>query len=247
MWFDQRVSVIVPCYRESRLVGRTLARLPAWVDRIHVIDDGSDDGTAEVVAAIADPRIDLVRHEENRGVGAAIVTGYLRAIELGAEMLVVMAGDDQMDPEDLPRLLEPVRTGAADYTKGNRFLHQERRRMPILRRLGGMMLSLATRQATGLHISDSQCGFTALRATVARRLPLTSLWPRFGYPNDLLGMLAARNKVVKDVVVRPVYADERSGIRAWHLLIVLFVIFRRLLIERFPSVSRRSAATQDAE
>jgi glycosyltransferase involved in cell wall biosynthesis len=247
VWFDQRVSIIIPCYREARLVGRTLSGIPSWVDRIHVVDDGSDDGTDQVIQAISDERVDFVRHPENLGVGAAIVTGYLRAIEAGAELLVVMGGDNQMDPADLPRLLAPLVNGVADYTKGNRFRHAEIRSMPLLRRIGGKALSFATRCMTGLTISDSQCGYTALRATVAARLPLLTLWPRFGYPNDLLGMLAARGVSVRDVVVRPVYADERSGIRVWHLFIVLFVIFRRFWMDRLLSRLRTPTIAQHAE
>jgi glycosyltransferase involved in cell wall biosynthesis len=247
VWFDQRVSVIVPCYREAKLVGRTLARIPGWVDHIHAVDDGSDDGTHDAILMLADPRIDLVRHSVNRGVGASIVSGYRRALEKGSELLIVMAGDDQMDPGDLPSLLGPLVEGQADYTKGNRFLHAERQAMPLTRRLGGRILSCVTRWATGLSIGDSQCGYTAMRASAAVRLPLLTIWPRFGYPNDLLGMMAARHMVIRDVVVRPVYADERSGIRAWHLFVVLFVILRRLLIERFPALMRTPTVVQHAE
>jgi glycosyltransferase involved in cell wall biosynthesis len=247
VWFDQRVSVIVPCFRESRLVGRTLARIPEWVDAIHAVDDGSDDGTDAAIRAVGDPRVELVRHAENRGVGAAIVSGYQRAIQCGSQLLVVMAGDDQMDPADLPALLRTISLQNADYVKGNRFLHRERRRMPWIRRLGGGLLSCATRWATGLTVSDSQCGYTVLRAASAARLPLETMWPRFGYPNDLLVMLAARGMVILDVPVRPVYADERSGIRFWHSLLILFVILRRLLIERFPALAHTDPVAQDAE
>jgi glycosyltransferase involved in cell wall biosynthesis len=247
VWFDHRVSVIVPCYHEAALVGRTLARIPPWVDYIHAVDDGSGDGTDMAILAVGDPRVELIRHPDNRGVGAAIATGYRHAIAAGAELLVVMAGDNQMDPEDLPQLLEPLVNGNVDYVKGNRFVHRGRRKMPWLRRLGGAILSYATRWATGLGIDDSQCGYTAVRASAALQLPLATLWPRFGYPNDLLGMLAARDMVVTDVAVRPVYADERSGIRAWHLLVVLFVILRRMLIERAPAQMRDSTVVQNAE
>jgi hypothetical protein len=110
-----------------------------------------------------------------------------------------------------------------------------------------MVLSLFTRLSTGLRISDSQCGYTALRSSAARQLPLDALWPRFGYPNDLLGMLAARNLAVTDVTVRPVYAGEQSGIRFWHLLIVLWVILRRYTIERLGAAAPRRESTQHAE
>jgi glycosyltransferase involved in cell wall biosynthesis len=243
VWFGQRVSVIVPCYREARLIGQTLSGIPQWVDHVCAVDDASDDNTVAAIRAVSDPRVEVVCHSENQGVGAAIVTGYLHSLARGADLLVVMAGDNQMDPADLPRLIEPVADGLAHYTKGNRFIHRERKRMPWNRRLGGQLLSLFTRLTTGLKISDSQCGFTVLSSHAARALPLCDLWPRFGYPNDILGMLSARKFQVKDVSVRPVYATEQSGIRFWHLLVVLWVILRRFVIERrnLPAHYRESA------
>src|SRR5690242_20506622 len=140
-----------------------LGRVPAYVDRIYVVDDASPDGTREAAERVADPRVSIVRHAENRGVGAAIVTGYRRALADGHDVLAVMAGDDQMHPDDLEPLLHAV-LGGADYAKGNRFRHPEARRMPLARRFGGEVLSLVTRRASGLSLSDTQCGFTALSA-----------------------------------------------------------------------------------
>jgi glycosyltransferase involved in cell wall biosynthesis len=245
--FGQRITVVIPCYREAKLIRQTLSRIPPWVDHICAVDDGSHDETAETIRQGTDPRVQLVVHPHNLGVGAAITSGYRHALAQASELLVVMAGDNQMDPEDLPNLLAPVAQGHADYVKGNRFIHPERRRMPLQRRLGGMILSFVTRMTTGLTISDSQCGYTVLRGSVARSLPLDALWPRFGYPNDLLGMLAARRFVVKDVPVRPVYADEKSGIRFWHLLVVLWVILRRYCIERLKLTESRYESPQNAE
>jgi glycosyltransferase involved in cell wall biosynthesis len=247
VWFGQRVAVIIPCFRESALVGRTLSGIPPWVDRIYPVDDGSGDGTAEVILRFTDPRVELLRHERNLGVGAAIATGYRHALLRGDDLFVVMAGDNQMDPADLPTLLAPLIHTNVDYAKGNRFRHPERLRMPTIRRLGGKVLSWATRLCTGLDVSDSQCGYTALRATAARRLPLEELWPRFGYPNDLLGMLSARGCVVSDVTVRPVYADEKSGIRFFHLFVVLWVIMRRFALEKRGATRLHEASNQHAE
>jgi glycosyltransferase involved in cell wall biosynthesis len=227
MWHGARVAVIVPAYQEARLIGRMLRRLPAFVDRVYVVDDASTDSTAERAASQADARIRVLRHAENRGVGAAIVTGYEQALADGADLLAVMAGDDQMDPAELPLLCDRVWRGGADYAKGNRFLHPEAARMPRLRRLGSSLLSALTRSATALDVDDCQCGFTVLAAAAARRLPLAELWPRYGYPNDLLGMLAAAGSRVADVPVRPIYADEESGLRAHHLLTIVGVIARR--------------------
>lgn len=231
MWREAAVHVVVPAYREERLLPRMLRRVPGFVDRIVVVDDGSDDGTAEAARSVEDPRIDVLRHPQNRGVGAAIVTGYRRAFAHGASVAVVMAGDDQMHPDDLEALIAPVVRGDADYVKGNRMIHAEARQMPVLRRVAGRMLAFATRRATGLSVGDTQCGYTALGATAAARLPLENLWPSYGYPNDLLGLLAGRRLRVREVPVRPVYADEASGVRPWHVLTVLGVLARRTVIE----------------
>ncbi len=227
MWHGAKVAVIVPAYQEERLIGRMLSGLPAFVDGIYVVDDASTDRTAERVHGQADARITLLRHAHNRGVGAAIVTGYEQALLDGADLLAVMAADDQMDPAELPLLLERVWPRGADYAKGNRFLHPDVARMPRLRRLGSALLSALTRTATALDVDDCQCGFTVLSSAAARRLPLAELWPRYGYPNDLLGMLAAAGLIVAEVPVKPVYADERSGLRAHHVLTIMGVIARR--------------------
>jgi len=227
MWQGARVAVIVPAYREERLIGRMLRKLPPYLDSIYVVDDASDDATSARAAGTGDPRVRVLRHAENRGVGAAIGTGYRQALEDGADLLAVMAADDQMEAADLPALLAGVWAGGADYAKGNRFVHPEARRMPLARRLGGELLSALTRRATSLAVDDCQCGFTVLSAGAAQRLPLQELWPRYGYPNDLLGMLAAARCRVVEVPVRPVYGDEQSGLRPYHVLVVSAVIARR--------------------
>lgn len=232
MWLGARIAVIVPAYREARCIQRMLRRVPKFVDSIFVVDDASDDGTRAAAAAVLDARVHVLVHARNRGVGASIVTGYRAALEAGHDVLAVMAGDDQMHPDDLEAVIAPVARGEADYVKGNRFVHPQARRMPVLRRLGGELLSAATRRATGLRVTDCQCGFTALSASAARALPLDELWPRFGYPNDLLGMLAARRLVVREAAVRPVYADEQSGIRAFHVATIFGLIARRYYLER---------------
>lgn len=236
MWRGRVVAVVMPAYGEARLIQRTLARVPSYVDRVVVVDDASVDATPERVRDFGDPRVQLIRHETNRGVGAAIVTGYQQALADGAELLVVMAADDQMDPEDLPQLLDAVTEGGADYAKGNRFAHPQRRRMPALRRLGSRVLSRATRLATRLEVDDTQCGYTVLSSAAARRVDLSGLWPRYGYPNDLLALLAEAGCRVLEVPVRPVYADEESGLRPYHVATILGVIGRRYLMTRLAGM-----------
>ena len=232
MWGQRRIAVVVPAYREARLIGRMLRRVPAYVDTIYVVDDASPDATLAAAESVADARVRALRHAENQGVGAAIATGYRAALADAHDVIAVMAGDDQMHPDDLEKVIAPIARGVADYVKGNRFVHPDARRMPLLRRLGGELLSFSTRCATGLAVSDTQCGYTAISAHALGRLPLAELWPRYGYPNDLLGLLSSHGLRVQEVPVQPVYADEASGLRAFHVLSILGVIARRYWHEK---------------
>ncbi len=229
---SQRVAVVIPAYCEARLIGRTLASLPGFVDAIYVVDDASSDATAAVAESTGDARLRVLRHVTNQGVGAAIVTGYQAALADQADVVAVMAGDAQMDPADLGKVLAPVLEGQADYVKGNRFRSLERRRMPWQRRLAGKLLSALTRWASGLAVDDCQCGYTAMSKRALGTLPLGELWPRFGYPNDLLLLLAQHDLRVTEVAVRPIYADEKSGVRPWHALLIVYLIARRWLSAR---------------
>jgi hypothetical protein len=227
------VAVVVPAFDEARLIARTLASIPRFVDRVVVVDDASRDRTAQIVAGWEDPRVELVRHAVNRGVGAAIATGYRRAFEGGADVAAVMAGDAQMDPADLRRVVAPIVRGEADYVKGDRLSHPAARaRMPVARWVGNHALSRLTRLTTGLSIRDSQCGYTALGREAARRLPLDRLYPRYGYPNDLLSLAAVARLRVAEVVVRPVYGEERSGIRPTDLVTRFSPVLARSLLRR---------------
>jgi glycosyltransferase involved in cell wall biosynthesis len=230
---DARIAVVVPAYNEARLIARTVSSVPGYVQHIVVVDDGSRDSTAEVARMLRDPRVSVVRHAENRGVGAAIVTGYRAAFAAGAQACAVMAGDGQMHPADLPSLLEPVLRDHADYVKGNRLAYPEARRlMPFTRWLGNWGLALLTGLAIGQRISDSQCGYTVLARRAADALPLERLWPRYGYPNDMLGMLAEYGLRVREVTVRPVYADEESGIGLRHAFVVVPFVLVRVALRR---------------
>ena len=212
----KRVAVVVPAYDEARLVGGTLARIPDFVDRIYVVDDASRDGTGEQARALGDPRVEVIRHEENRGVGAAIATGYRRALEEEVDVTCVMAADNQMDPSELRRLVEPVARGEVEYAKANRLVSGEAWKViPRTRYLGNAVLSLLTKIASGYwHVADSQAGFTALSLGALRRLELDRLYPRYGFPNDMLVHLNVQNARVRDVPSRPIYdVGERSGIK----------------------------------
>lgn len=233
-----QIAVVVPAYNEAPHIARTLRTMPAFVDRILVVDDASTDGTSAAAREVGDPRVQLVRHARNRGVGAAIKSGYLHAFLGGADAVAVMAGDGQMHPDDLPALLAPVLRGEVDYTKGDRLSHpQARARMPFLRYLGNHLLSALTRVVTGARVSDSQCGYTALSQRALSRVPLAALWDGYGYPNDLLGHLSLARVPLQDVVVRPVYGAEKSGIGLRHALLVIPFVLSRVLLRRLAALA----------
>src|SRR3954469_13308454 len=212
----KRVGVVIPAYNEEHLVAATIAGIPGFVDRIIVVDDRSQDATVEAVRAIEDPRIRLIEHERNRGVGAAIVTGYHAAVEEALDATAVMAADNQMDPADLRTLTEPVIRGEVDYAKANRlFTGQAWQQIPHYRYLGNAVLSLFTKIASGYwHVADSQSGYTAMARIALQRLDLNRIYQRYGMPNDILVKLNVGNFRVRDVSVRPVYnIGEKSGIR----------------------------------
>jgi glycosyltransferase involved in cell wall biosynthesis len=229
---SQRVAVVIPAYCEGLLIGRTLAGLPDFVDAVYVVDDASSDDTATAAATAGGARLRVLVHAANQGVGAAIVTGYGAALRDGADVVAVMAGDAQMDPSELASVVMPVVAGQADYVKGNRFRSALRRQMPWPRRLAGKVLSAITRWASGLDVDDCQCGYTAIGQRALATLPLAELWPRFGYPNDLLLMAAQHGLRVREVTVRPIYAGEQSGVRPWHALLIVYLILRRALSAR---------------
>jgi len=212
----KRVGVVVPAHDEEALVGTTLDSIPEFVDRVVVVDDGSRDATAERARGSGDPRVEVVVHDANRGVGAAIVTGYKRALEDGIDVVCVMAADNQMDPGDLAALVAPVARGELDYAKANRlFTGQAWELIPRTRYLGNAVLSMLTKIASGYwHIADSQSGYTAIAAPMLAQLDLDRVYTGYGFPNDFLVHLNVWNARVRDFPSRPVYGvGERSGIR----------------------------------
>ena len=209
------VAVVVPALNEQELVGPTVAGIPPFVDRILVVDDASSDETVARAQA-ADPRVEVLRHEKNQGVGAAIVTGYKRAIEHEADVSAVMAADGQMDPDDLETLVRAIASGECDYAKANRlFTGQAWEIIPHNRYLGNALLSFLTKIASGYwHVADSQAGYTATSLETLRMLDLDRIYRRYGFPNDMLVHLNVWNARVRDIPSRPVYGvGERSGIK----------------------------------
>ena len=216
----KRVAVVVPAFQEEDLVAETVRGIPDFVDLIVVVDDHSADATVEKARATGDPRLEVIEHEVNQGVGGAIATGYARCRDLAVDVTCVMAADNQMDPAELPALVGPVARGEVDYAKANRLFSGEAWKLiPRSRYLGNAILSLLTKIASGYwHVADSQAGYTALSLGALRRLDLDRLYRRYGFPNDVLVHLNVQNARVRDVPSRPVYGvGERSGIRIRHV------------------------------
>jgi len=210
------VAVVVPAYDEEALVATTIAGVPAFVDRIFVVDDASRDGTADAARAAGDGRVEVIRHERNAGVGAAIVTGYHRAVAEGIDVTCVMAADNQMDPTDLEKIALPVVQGELEYAKANRLITGEAWKViPRSRYLGNAVLSLLTKIASGYwHVADSQSGYTAASREILEQLDLDRIYRGYGFPNDMLVHLNVWNARVRDIPSRPVYGvGERSGIK----------------------------------
>jgi len=230
------VAVVVPAYNEEPLIETTVSGIPDFVDRVIVVDDASSDGTRERVRALADGRVELIEHSSNQGVGAAIVSGYRRARDERIDVTCVMAADNQMDPEDLAALVTPVARGEVEYAKANRlFTGRAWELIPRHRYLGNAALSLLTKVASGYwHVADSQSGYTAISLLALEELDLGRIYPRYGFPNDMLVHLNVVGARVRDVPSRPVYGvGERSGMRLWRVvptisLLLLKAFFWRL-------------------
>lgn len=218
MYKDKSICVVVPAYNEGTQIGNVIDTMPDFVDHIVVVDDLSRDDTVQEVERYQErlEKLALIKHEVNQGVGGAIASGYIYARDKGFEVTVVMAGDGQMNPDDLPAVLEPVVSGKADYSKGNRlFTGEAYQKIPRVRYFGNAFLSLFTKIASGYwHIADSQSGYTAINLRALKAIDWDAMYKRYGQPNDLLVRLNVAEMRVVDIPVDPVYnIGEKSGIK----------------------------------
>lgn len=235
-----RVAVVIPSYRVARHIAAVIAGIPDTVHHILVVDDCCPEGSGDVAAGVDDPRVEVLRHSVNQGVGGAVVTGYRRALELGCDVMVKMDGDGQMDPAELPGLLEPVMSGRVDYSKGNRFRHfQALAQMPAIRLIGNSALSFLVKVASGhWNVMDPTNGYTAIRASALEELELSQLSKRYFFECDLLIALGIAGLPVEDVAMPARYGDETSSLRIGRVLrefppLLLRRFLRRLLIRYF--------------
>jgi dolichol-phosphate mannosyltransferase len=236
------IAAVIPCYRVEREIQSVLQTIPSYIKHIIVVDDASPDSTADLVTGSAkeDNRILLIRHPSNQGVGGAMVTGYRKALELGAQVVVKIDGDGQMDVDHLSRLLQPLIEGKADYTKGNRFRDfKSLQQMPFVRRVGNMGLAFLAKAATGYwHMFDPTNGFNAIRSEVLAELPLDKIDRTYYFETSMLANLYLIGAVVKDVPMPARYQGEVSSLLIHRILFEfpprLFATFlRRLVLKNF--------------
>lgn len=215
MYKDLVVAVVVPAHNEQALIGLTISSMPAFVDHVIVVDDCSSDDTSERAAAVGDPRVTVIRHEVNTGVGGSILDGHRRALELKADVSVVMAGDAQMDPAFLPDLLDPIADDGVEFTKANRFFSRNSfQGMPKIRIFGSVVLSFMTKAASGYwHLFDPQNGYTAVTRSALERIDLDQVALGYEFENDLLIHLNIADVRAKDVPIPARYGTEVSGMR----------------------------------
>jgi glycosyltransferase involved in cell wall biosynthesis len=239
---DYRIAAVIPAYNEEANIARVLHSLPPWLAHIIVVEDCGKDRTAEIVEGLAqaDPRIVLVRHERNQGVGGAMITGFKKALELEAQIVVKLDGDGQMDPERMAALLRPLVAGEADYAKGNRF-HDFRAlsQMPPLRRAGNMALSFLTKAAVGYWNCFDPCnGFVAIRGEILAALPLDKIHRSYFFETSMLSRLYLLGAVVKDVPMPARYLGERSSLSISRVLLefppkLAYSFMRRIVLKNY--------------
>lgn len=229
------ICVVVPAHNEEKMIGKVIQTMPNFVDLIIMVDDCSQDKTAKNAVAAAKTsghKIKVIILEQNSGVGTAIVVGYREAVKQKMDVTAVMAGDAQMDPAELRDIVMPVIRSEAEYVKGNRLIYGKAwQMMPKVRYLGNSALSLLTKIASGYwHVADSQTGYTAVSLKTLTEINLGNLYPRYGFPNDMLVHLNLINARVKEIQIKPIYhVNGKSGIRLWKVVPTI----SWLLIRRF--------------
>jgi glycosyltransferase involved in cell wall biosynthesis len=237
MYKEKTVAAVVPAYNEETQISGVIESMPAYVDHIVIIDDCSTDKTVEAVNALTKKhnRIVLIKHEKNQGVGGAIATGYKWSRDNDIDIAVVMAGDGQMDPNELPRLLDPIVNDQTDYCKTNRLLSGEAySKIPRHRYIGNSILSFLTKIASGYwHIADSQSGYTAINKKALHTINWDKMYKRYGQPNDLLVKLNIYNFRVTDVITPPVYdVGEKSKMNIRKVIFTISWLLIKLFFHR---------------
>lgn len=232
---DFEIAVIIPTFKARRHILGVLNAIGPEVSRIYVVDDCCPDKSGDLVnQSCADSRVTVVRHQENQGVGGAVMTGYIAAINDGMDILVKIDSDGQMDPTLIMEFAAPIINGEADYTKGNRFFDLEKlKRMPLVRLYGNAALSLLCKVSSGYwNIFDPTNGYTAIHADVAKMLPMTKIHSRYFFESDILFRLNTIRAVVVDIPMEAKYADEVSNLEISKILIEFATKHCRNILKR---------------
>lgn len=237
---SHHIAVIIPAYKVANKIETVIANIPTFVRTIIVVNDASPDSTKDTLEKIIDSRIIVLQHDQNQGVGGAMITGYNHALEIGAEILVKMDGDDQMDPAKIKDLVNPILNGIADFTKGNRFLHQTQlRSMPFVRRIGNWGLTFMVKAASGYwNIFDPSNGFTAMHAEVWRNINKSRIAKDYFFESSLLTELRYLAAVIQDIYIPARYQDEVSSLSIKKILFsfpirLIKVTFRRFIYQYY--------------
>ncbi|MEO8742236.1 MAG: glycosyltransferase family 2 protein, partial [Lysobacteraceae bacterium] len=216
-----RIAVVIPCYRVAQHVLDVIAAIPAECERIYAVDDACPDDSGKLIQSqCTDPRVQVIFHEKNSGVGGAVISGYRHALDDGMDIVVKIDGDGQMDASLLPRFVAPLLRGQADYAKGNRFFDLRNiSKMPMIRVFGNAVLSFFSKLSTGYwDLFDPTNGYTAIHANALRMLPLDKLSQRWFFETDLLFRLGTVRAVVQDIPMDARYGNEVSGLRVPRIL-----------------------------
>ena len=216
MTISSKIAVVIPSYRVCKHILSVIKKIGPEVSRIYVVDDCCPENSGSFVKANCDDkRVIVLRHQENQGVGGAVMTGYQAAIADDMEIIVKVDGDDQMEPSLIPNFITPILAGEADYTKGNRFFDLEAvRAMPKARLFGNAVLSFMTKLSSGYwNLFDPTNGFTAIHCDVAKHLPFTKISRRYFFETDILFRLNTLRAVVLDIPMDAKYGDEVSHLK----------------------------------
>lgn len=217
-----KIAVVVPCYKVKAHIKAVIDTMPDLVWRIYCVDDACPEKSgAFIKKSSTDKRVRVITHDVNQGVGGAVVSGYRAALDDGAEIIVKVDGDGQMDPALIAGFVQPILDGDADYTKGNRFFNVEDvKSMPALRLFGNAVLSFMTKLSSGYWtVFDPTNGFTAVRASALGEVPLDKLSQRYFFESDMLFRLNILRAVVQDIPMRAVYNDEESSLKIGSILL----------------------------
>lgn len=235
---NKKILIVIPCFNVEQWITKTILTIPDFVDKIVAVDDCSNDNTLQILENLKNVHIEIIKHKKNIGVGGAIVSGYKYGIENNYDLIGVMAGDNQMNPNELKGMIEFLIKNNIDYVKGNRFKKLSTFfKMPVKRIAASVVLSVLTKIGTGYyHISDSQSGYTVITKDVLQKINLNKIFKRYGYPNDLLSKLSLINSKVKDYPISAVYEGQSSGLKLCKIIVPFSKIFFNMYLNKIKKI-----------